>query len=87
MIFVFDACALIAYLNNEPGSDVIQVVPVISEKIFHEAARLKAAYKMSIADGIGIATAIELSGQFITSDHHELDAVAENESSLIFWFR
>ena len=23
MIYVFDACALISYLNNEPGSDII----------------------------------------------------------------
>ena len=23
MIYIFDACALIAYLNNEPGSDAI----------------------------------------------------------------
>jgi len=136
MIFVYDACALIAYLNDEPGSDVInemlkkaadgdieiymnivnlievhyanvrsvgrvqaslilgkilaapiRVVSVISNHAFHEAAHLKAIYKMSLADCIGIATAIELSGKFVTSDHHELDAVAEKEPSLILWFR
>ena len=136
MIYVFDACALIAYLNNESGSDTIndllkkavdndveiyiniinlievhyanirslgkdhasvilekilaspiQVISVISDKIFHKASGLKSAYKMSIADCIGLATALELAGQFVTSDHHELDLVAKNEPSLIFWFR
>jgi len=136
MVCVFDACALIAYLNNEPGSDTIndllikaidtdveiymniinlievhyanirclgkdqasvilekilaspiQVVSVISDKIFHEAARLKSAYKMSLSDCIGLATALEFSGQFVSSDHHELDVVAKVEPNLIFWFR
>ena len=53
---------------------------------------MKATHKMSIADCIGLATAIELSGQFVSSDHHELEAIASNlklanEPSLIFWFR
>jgi len=136
MVCVFDACALIAYLHNEPGSDTIndllkkaidseieiymniinlievhyanirilgkdqasiilekilaspiQVVSVISDQIFHEASRLKSVYKISLGDCIGLATAFEFSGQFVTSDHHELDAVAEDEPSLIFWFR
>ena len=136
MTFVFDACALIAYLNDEPGSDTInellkktvdneveihinivnllevhyanirnfgkeqasvilekifaspiKVVSVVSDKIFHEAARLKVTYKMSLGDCIGLATAIEFSGQFVTSDHHELELVAMETPNLIFWFR
>ena len=136
MVCVFDSCALIAYLNNEPGSDTIndllkkaidsdveiymhiinlievhyanirslgknqasvilekilaspiQVVSVISDKIFHEATRLKSVYKMSLGDCIGLATAFELSGQFVTSDHHELEVVAKSEPISIFWFR
>jgi len=43
---------------------------------------------MSIADSIGLATAIENSGFFVTSDHHELDIIAGKEPSLkFFWFR
>ena len=136
MIFVFDACALISYINDEPGSDVIndllkkaadgeieihvniinlievhyanirslgavkasvilenilaapiQVVSVVSEQVFQQAARLKASYKCSLADAIGLATAIEMSGQFVSSDHHELDAIARTEPISIFWFR
>jgi len=141
MRYVLDACALLAFLNDEEGaekiedllnqsaaSDVsifmsiinlfevyygelrdkgvdiaqivlemvqhysIKIIDTISEQVFREAARLKAAHKMSIADCIGLATAIELSGQFVSSDHHELEAVAsdiqlKSEPSLIYWFR
>jgi len=141
MHYILDACALLAFLNDEEGaekiedllnqsavSDVsvsmsiinlfevyyselrdkgaeiaqivldmvqhysIKIIDTISEQVFREAARMKAAHKMSIADCIGLATAIELSGQFVSSDHHELEAIASNlrlanEPSLIFWFR
>jgi predicted nucleic acid-binding protein len=63
----------------------IRIVSVFSGTLFQEASRLKAVYKCSLADAIGLATAIELSGQFVTSDHHELEAVAENESIPFLW--
>jgi predicted nucleic acid-binding protein len=134
MIYVLDACALLSFLNDEPGSDMvddlliravdgkidlfmniinlvevhyanirsigseqaavilekvlaapIQIVSVVSEILFQQSARLKASYKCSLADAIGLATAIELSGQFVTSDHHELEAVAENENIPFLW--
>ena len=137
MIYTLDACALLAFLNDEEGADAIEklltqsatgsvsvsmsivnllevyygelrdkgteiaqivldmlqhysvkIVNTVSNKTFLEAARLKATYKISLADCIGIATAIELSGQFVTSDHHELEAIASKEASLkFFWFR
>jgi PIN domain nuclease of toxin-antitoxin system len=141
MHYILDACALLAFLNDEEGADKIEnllnqsassdisvsmsiinllevyygelrdkgadiaqivldmvqhysikIINTVSEQVFHEAARLKTSYKMSIADCIGLATAIELSGQFVSSDHHELEAVVtnlrfSNKPSLIFWFR
>ena len=141
MNYILDACALLAFLNDEEGAEKIEdllnqsaasdisvsmsiinlfevyygelrdkgdeiaqivldmvqhysikVVNTVSERVFHEAARLKATYKMSIADCIGLATAIEHSGKFVSSDHHELEAVAPdprfaNEHFPIFWFR
>jgi len=63
----------------------IQVVSIVSETIFQHSSMLKAHYKCSIADAIGLATAIELSGKFVTSDHHELEAVEENESIPFLW--
>ena len=65
----------------------IKIINTVSEQVFREAARLKAAHKISLADCIGLATAIEHSGQFVTSDYHELEAVAGNVPSSIFWFR
>jgi predicted nucleic acid-binding protein len=134
VVYVLDACALLAFLNNEPGSDTvaellknavdgndviymsivnllevhycnvrnlgqrqaaallagiraapIQIVDAVSDAVFDEAARLKASYKCSIADTIGIATAQELSGQFVTSDHHELEVVEKGESFVFLW--
>jgi len=59
----------------------------ISDTIFHETTRLKATYKCSLADAIGIATAIDFSGVFVTADHHELDSIASKETIGFFWFR
>ena len=136
MNYFLDACALLAFLNDEEGAgkiddflnqsaaktisvsmsivnllevyygelrdkgadiaqivlDMVQhysikIVNTISAQVFQEAARLKVTYKMSLADCIGLATAIEFSGQFVSSDHHELDEVAKKEASLIHWFR
>ena len=134
MVYVFDACALLTYLNDEQGSNIvddlfkkatdgkidiymnivnlievhysnirylgldhagvilekilaspIKVVSAFSDTVFQHSARLKAYYKCSIADTIGLATAIELSGQFVTSDHHELKAVLEKEPIPTLW--
>ena len=131
---IFDACALLSYLHDEPGSDIvdglfkeaadgktaiymnivnlieahyvnvrnlgtdkaavilgkilaapIQIVSVISDMVFSESCRLKASYKCSLADAVGLATAVELSGQFVTSDHHELEAVAKKEPIPFLW--
>jgi len=134
MFCVFDACALISYLNDEPGSNIvddlfkkaldgeidicmnivnlievhyanirnlgkeqaavilenilaspIHVVSAVSDTVFLQSSRLKADYKCSLADAIGLATAMDLSGQFVTSDHHELEAVEKNESISFVW--
>ncbi|MDR2096629.1 MAG: type II toxin-antitoxin system VapC family toxin [Treponema sp.] len=131
---ILDACALLAFLNDEEGADVVEsllnqaasgetvvfmsivnlleayygelrdkgaetarivldavqyhsikIIENISQTFFHEAARLKAAHKMSFADAIGLAIAIELSGQFVTSDHHELEEVERQESISFLW--
>jgi predicted nucleic acid-binding protein len=136
MYYVLDACALIAFLNDEEGADSIEelldksvagdvslsmsiinlfevyyselrdkdaevarvvldmarhysihIVNTISEGVFHEAARLKAKYKISVGDSIGLATAAELGGQFVSSNHHDLDKIDQNESGRLYWFR
>jgi predicted nucleic acid-binding protein len=74
-----------AVILDEIFAAPIRIVSVFSDTIFQEASRLRASYKCSLADVIGLATAIELSGQFVTSDHHELEAVEENESIPFLW--
>jgi len=65
------------------------VINTISQQAYNEAARIKGTHrKLSLADSVGIATAAELDGFFVTSDHHELDIIASKEPSLkFFWFR
>jgi len=67
----------------------LAVISTISERAYHEAARIKGTHRrLSLADSVGIATAAELDGIFVTSDHHELEAIAAKEASLkFFWFR
>jgi predicted nucleic acid-binding protein len=64
---------------------IFDACALISYTIFHQSSRLKASYKCSLADTIGLATAIELSGHFVTSDHHELEAIDKNESISFIW--
>ena len=64
------------------------IINTISPRVYQEAAHLKGTYRrISLADAVGIATASELSGQFVTSDHHELEIIDRQESVEFFWFR
>jgi len=65
------------------------IINTISEQAYNEAARIKGTHRrLSLADAVGLATAAELDGIFVTSDHHELDVIADKEASLKFlWFR
>ena len=67
----------------------LEIISLISQKVYNEAARIKGTYhKLSLADSVGIATAAELDGIFVTSDHHELETIAGKEMHLkFFWFR
>jgi predicted nucleic acid-binding protein len=134
--FVLDACALIAFLNKEPGMDVVRDIlmdalvnkaslamsklnllevyydvyrrcgegasaelleivagtPInvkqgISDEVFKEAGRLKASYKISIADAVALAEASVSGGVLLTSDHHEFDVIEKSEAIKFYWIR
>ena len=136
--YVLDACALIALINREEGSDAVDklfhqavngeiklhmsiinllevnygfigdigiaktqeimkkiddtpliIISTISHQVYNEAARIKGTHhKLSLADSVGIATAAELDGVFVTSDHNELENIANKEATFKFiWFR
>ena len=63
----------------------ITVINSISDFVYHEAARLKAFNAISLADAIGVATAKELSAQFVSSDHSELETIEQNEPISFLW--
>jgi PIN domain nuclease of toxin-antitoxin system len=131
-IWILDACALIAYLTDERGSDIvasylknnanvvmhklnllevyygfyseqgekcaneiladvkklnIEVIDNFSEEIFMQAGRLKASYRMSLADSILVAQSIALSAIIVSSDHHELDMIERSEQIKFLWIR
>ncbi|GHV09054.1 hypothetical protein FACS189485_21260 [Spirochaetia bacterium] len=135
MTYVLDACALLAFLNDEPGAERIEtifnqsvagecavsmhinnllevfygqlrkrgleiativlaavdaysitIIDTISDPVFHKAAHIKATYKCSLADAIGLATAFDLSGTFVTSDG-EIKPIEAGELISILWFR
>lgn len=123
-IFVFDSCAVIALLDDEPGVEVVEALLAaeshrctihllnVCEIFYHllrsagperagklllilksygfeieesllptlwqEAGRLKAVWRrISLADCFAVALAIERGATLVTSDHHELDPLAQ----------
>ena len=59
----------------------------ITDEIFVEAGRLKATYKVSLADSIALAQALAMGGSLLTADHHEFDAIAGHEDIDFQWIR
>ena len=57
------------------------------EVIFNHAGRLKATYKISLADSIALGQAIVTNGSFLTCDHHEFDALEGKEPIKFMWIR
>jgi PIN domain nuclease of toxin-antitoxin system len=55
---------------------------------WREAGKIKATLRrVSLADCLGLALTIRAGGEFITSDHHELDAAAATGVCQIKFFR
>jgi PIN domain nuclease of toxin-antitoxin system len=73
----------------EPLDDTpLTVINTISQPVYQTAARLKGTYRrVSLADCIGLATAADFSGAFVTSDHHEIKTIEQREALSILWFR
>lgn len=135
-LYVLDACALIAALENEDGAEKVvavyneaasgganiiinvinllevyydyyrmkgkesaekmaaeiiasstDVISIISRDVFAEAGRLKANYKISLADSIVLAQAKVMNATLLTSDHHEMDKIEANEPINFLWIR
>jgi len=136
--FVLDACALIAFLDDEEGADKVEdilrkarrnecaiymnklnileiyygifredskekaektlskilalpiiVIDRLKDDVFKEAGRLKATYKISLADSIVLAEAKIRKASILTTDHHEFDPIdkEEGEEIVFHWIR
>lgn len=71
----------------EDGNLGIKVIDGLKQSIFEKSSTLKAAYRLSLADSIAIATAQHHSGLLVTSDHKEMEPIAKDINGLIHWFR
>jgi len=134
--YLLDACAVIAYLNDEEGADKIEgllwesdqrskvlflhevnlhevyygvyrdegeqlaeetynrvvnlpikIVAGLKKNVFKEAGRLKAIYKVSLADSIALAVAKVRRIPLVTCDHHEFDSIQEKNELDFLWIR
>jgi len=65
----------------------IKIITEIDNALFAEAGRLKAYYKISLADSFALAQAKVLGGTLLTSDHHEFDVIEAKESINFLWIR
>lgn len=55
----------------------IEFVDLMDAALWQDAARLKSEFvRVSLADCFGVALARRLGGEFLTSDRHELEALA-----------
>ena len=134
--FVLDACAVIAFFNDENGADKVEqllwqgdrapnslfmheinfleiyygvyrdeskelaeqtyvkvlnlpikVVTGLRKNVFKEAGRLKALYRISLADSIALAEAKIRRVPLVTCDHHEFDPIQDKNELDFFWIR
>ena len=74
------------FLETVAGTP-INIKPEITDAVLKEAGRLKASYKISIADSVALAEASVSGGTLLTSDHHELDLIENAEAIKIRWIR
>jgi predicted nucleic acid-binding protein len=73
-------------------ADTMKQMPILikdtlDDAVLKEAGRIKASYKLSIADSIAIAETIINNGTLVTSDHHEIEPIEKQEKIDVFWFR
>jgi predicted nucleic acid-binding protein len=89
LICVLDACALIAWLKNEPGEDTICAL-LDRAQDGEDSLYMGIVNLLEVCYGfyreLGVEkTALELSAHFATSDYHELEEIERNEPIPFLW--
>lgn len=132
MIYVMDSTAMIAFLNDEPGADVVESYLLDGNSVclahainlcevyyqafrqggepeaemalselangvraredfdnafWKSAGKIKGSHRLSLADAFAVALTLRAGGELVTSDHHELDALAAAGVCPITFFR
>ena len=59
----------------------------VTDNIFVEAGRMKASYKISLADSFALAQALVLGSELLTTDHHEFNLIESKEDIHFHWVR
>ena len=77
------AVEIVSEIKKRP----ITINTEITDEIFYEAGRLKALYKISLADSFALAQALVFNGELLTSDHHEFDSIEKLEPIVFYWIR
>lgn len=82
-----DEAQALRLIADLPGLGVIERRD-LDELFWQQAGRLKAIYRrVSLADCCALALTLRLNGELVTSDHHELDALAAAGVCPIKFFR
>jgi len=68
-------------------ASAVNIVTKIDKILLTEAGRLKATYKISLADSFALAQAKVTGGTLLTSDHHEFDVIEQKEPIKFLWIR
>jgi PIN domain nuclease of toxin-antitoxin system len=69
------------------ASKFFVVINGLTSSAFAEAGRLKASYKISLADSVALSEASVSGGMLLTSDHHEFDVIEKSEDIKFQWIR
>jgi predicted nucleic acid-binding protein len=72
---------------SEIKRNPIQIISQFSNSVFLEAGKLKAKYRISLADSIALSMAYLQNGALVTSDHHEFDIIEQKEKISFCWIR
>ncbi|MFH0975758.1 MAG: type II toxin-antitoxin system VapC family toxin [Spirochaetota bacterium] len=65
----------------------VSIVDILGDDLIKEAGRIKAVYKVSLADSIAIAEAKIRKARLVSSDHHELDIIDKKGEVDFLWIR
>jgi predicted nucleic acid-binding protein len=65
----------------------VTIIEKLDATVFREAGRLKAVYKISLADSIALAESKIRKAPIVTCDHHEFDVIEKNKELKFYWIR